>query len=297
MGSSTCRRATCFSPSMDAKVHFVQKHPHRHTQNNVWPNVWRPHGPSSQHIKVTITESNNVFQLREVKTDKADPFCKWSGEGLLRRGFWLAAVSYFLSWWWLHRYLMLWTFAELYTWDLYPFLNVCYTPIPWILKIRRWGRGGTWSIGNICWNVLGDSESRSVVSDCLWPHGLYSPWNSPGQNTGVGSLSLLQGIFPTQGSNSGLLHCRHILYQLSHRESPKILEWEAYSFSNESSQPRNQTRVSWIAGGFFTKISGKPNTIREVLSLGDNMFSWLVSFSLSDSWMGNRILQSLLWFP
>ena len=44
-----------------------------------------------------------------------------------------------------------------------------------------------------------ESESRSVVSDSLRPHGLYSPWNSPGQNTGVGSLSLLQGIFLTQG--------------------------------------------------------------------------------------------------
>ena len=64
------------------------------------------------------------------------------------------------------------------------------------------------------------SESSSVVSDCLWPHGLYSPWNSPGQNTGVGSHSLLQGIFPTQGSNPGLLHCRWILYQLSHQGSP-----------------------------------------------------------------------------
>ena len=43
------------------------------------------------------------------------------------------------------------------------------------------------------------SESHSVVSNSLQPHGLYTPWNSPGQNTGVGSLSLLQGIFPTQG--------------------------------------------------------------------------------------------------
>ena len=63
------------------------------------------------------------------------------------------------------------------------------------------------------------SESRSVVSDSLRPHGLYSPWNSPGQNTGLGSLSLLQGIFPTQGSNPGLLHCRRILCQLSHKGS------------------------------------------------------------------------------
>ena len=48
------------------------------------------------------------------------------------------------------------------------------------------------------------SESHSVVCESLQPHGQHSPWNSPGQNTGVGSLSLLQGIFPTQGSNPGL---------------------------------------------------------------------------------------------
>ena len=104
----------------------------------------------------------------------------------------------------------------------------------------------------------GGSESRSVVSDSLRPHGLYSPWNSPGQNIGVGSFSLLQGIFPTQGSHPGLplqadslpaeppgtlkntgvgslslfqwifrtqelklglLHCRWILHQLSYQES------------------------------------------------------------------------------
>ena len=51
------------------------------------------------------------------------------------------------------------------------------------------------------------SESRSVVSDSLQPHGLYSPWNSPGQNTSVGSLSFFQVILPImQGSNPGLLH-------------------------------------------------------------------------------------------
>ena len=65
------------------------------------------------------------------------------------------------------------------------------------------------------------SESHSIMSDSLWPHGLYSPRDSPGQNTGVGSLFLLQGIFPTQESNRGLLHCRQILYQLSHKESTK----------------------------------------------------------------------------
>ena len=90
------------------------------------------------------------------------------------------------------------------------------------------------------------------MSDSLQPHGLYSPWNSPGQNTGVGSLSLLQGIFPTQGLNPGLPHCRWLLYQLSHKGSPRILEWVAYPFSRRSSQPRNRTRVSCIAGRFFT---------------------------------------------
>ena len=61
-----------------------------------------------------------------------------------------------------------------------------------------------------------ESESCSVVSDSLQPHRLYSPWNSPGENSGMGSLSLLQGIFPNQGSNPGLLHCRWILYQMSY---------------------------------------------------------------------------------
>ena len=96
------------------------------------------------------------------------------------------------------------------------------------------------------------SESHSVVSDSWRPHGLYSPWNSPGQNSGVCSLSLLQGIFPTQGSNPGLPHCRQILYQLSHKQSPRILEWVAYPFSCGCFRPSNGTGISCIAGGFFT---------------------------------------------
>ena len=80
-----------------------------------------------------------------------------------------------------------------------------------------------------------ESESCSVMSNSLPPHELYSIWNSPGQNTGMGSLSLLQGIFPTQGLNPGLLHCRWILYQLSHKESPRILEWVTHPFSSGSS--------------------------------------------------------------
>ena len=70
---------------------------------------------------------------------------------------------------------------------------------------------------------INESESCSVVANSLRPHGLYSPWNSPVQNTGVGSLFLLQGIFPIQGLNPSLLHCRWIPYQLSHKGSPKSI--------------------------------------------------------------------------
>ena len=107
---------------------------------------------------------------------------------------------------------------------------------------------------NPCYRLLSNSDttkwtkSRSVVSDSLQPHGLYSPWNSLGQNTGVGRLSLLKGISPTQGLNPGLPHCKQILYQLSHKGSPRILEWVAYHFSSRSSQPR----ISCLAGRFFT---------------------------------------------
>ena len=59
--------------------------------------------------------------------------------------------------------------------------------------------------------------SRAQLCDSV---PLYSPWNSPGQNARVGSLSILQGIFPTQGSNPGLSHCRRILNQLSYQGSP-----------------------------------------------------------------------------
>ena len=79
----------------------------------------------------------------------------------------------------------------------------------------------------LAWRILNitlltcERESCSLVSNSLQPHGLYNPWNSPGQNTGVGSLSLLQGIFLTQGLNPGLPHHTWILYQLSHKGKPK----------------------------------------------------------------------------
>ena len=77
--------------------------------------------------------------------------------------------------------------------------------------------------------------------DCNLPDPLSSAvqGDSPGKNTGVRCHALLQEIFPTQRSNPGLLHCRQILYQLSHKGSPRILEWVAYLFSSGSSQPRD----------------------------------------------------------
>ena len=84
--------------------------------------------------------------------------------------------------------------------------------------------------------------------DCS-PQGSSVHGNSPGKNIGVGCHSLFQGIFPTEGSNPGLTHCRWILYQLNHQESSRILEWAAYTFSRVTSQLRIWTRVSCIAGG------------------------------------------------
>ena len=125
-----------------------------------------------------------------------------------------------------------------------------------------------------------ENESCSVVSNSLRPHGLHSPWNSPGQNTGVGSLSLLQGIFPTQGSNPGLLDCRWILFQLSHKGSPRILEWVAYPFSGRSSQPRNRTGVSCIASGFLGchRAQGWAPCVTQQIPTGYLFYIWYCKF-------------------
>ena len=88
-------------------------------------------------------------------------------------------------------------------------------------------------------------------TDCSLP-GFSVHADFPGKNTGLGCQALLQGIFPTQGSNPILLHCRQILYHLSHQASPRILEWVSYPFSRGSFQPRNRTGVSCLAEGFFT---------------------------------------------
>ena len=134
-----------------------------------------------------------------------------------------------------------------------------------------------------------ESERHSVMSHSLQPHGLYSPWNSPGQNIGVGGLSLLQGIFPIQGSNLGLLHCRWILYQLSHKGSPGILEWVAYPFCSGSFQPRNRTRVSCLTGGFFTNRAIREAKWEKNERLRDGLIlDWYRTWELSP-WVGTAL--------
>ena len=101
------------------------------------------------------------------------------------------------------------------------------------------------------------SVSHSVISNSLQCHGLQlcrllCPWNSPGKNTGVGFHFLLQEIFQTQGLNPGLLHCRQILYRLSHQGSPKILEWVACPLGDLSDPGIEGIGVSCIAGRFFS---------------------------------------------
>ena len=94
---------------------------------------------------------------------------------------------------------------------------------------------------------------RSLSCVRLWrPHRLYSPWNSSGQNTGVGRLSFLQGFFPTQGLNPGLLHCGRILYQLSHRKAQEY--WNGYlpNPGTELGSPAVQ------ADSLPTELWGKP---------------------------------------
>ena len=94
-------------------------------------------------------------------------------------------------------------------------------PIP-LYRSGEEGPDGAWDSQ---WAGPWESESCSVMSNSLRPCGLYSLWNSSGQNTGVGSHSFLHGIFPTQGSNPGLPHCRRILFQLSHQGS--LGPWES----------------------------------------------------------------------
>ena len=112
-------------------------------------------------------------------------------------------------------------------------------------------------IAKFIWNKL-SSESQSCLTLC-------DPWNSPGQNTGVSSHSLLQGIFPTQRSNPGLPHCRQILYQLGHKGSPRILEWVAYPSPVDLPDPGIEPGSPALkADSVPAELSGESPNIREL---------------------------------
>ena len=122
------------------------------------------------------------------------------------------------------------------------------------------------------------------------PLRLLRPWGFPGKNTGVGCHFLLQGIFSTQGLNQGLPHCRQMLYYMSHQGTEKwkslspvwlfATPWaiqsrefsrpeycSGYPFFSGSSQPRDQTGFSWIAGGFFTNWATREAPSKSLLLL------------------------------
>ena len=161
-----------------------------------------------------------------------------------------------------------------------------------------------------------ESESRSVMSNSLESYGLYSPWNSPGQNTGVGSLSLLQGIFPTQGSNPGLPHCRQILYHLSHKGRPSqhifshyMVAWNwvlhacvlsclvvSDSLQHHELQPTRLLcpwdfpgkNLEWVAISSFSRSSHMRDGIRVsyVTSIGRQILYHLANWEASKSCLG-----------
>ena len=131
------------------------------------------------------------------------------------------------------------------------------------------------------------SESCSVMSNSLRPHGLDSPWNSPGQDTGVGSLSLLQGIFPTQGSNLGLTHCRWILHQLSYhgRSKPLLNVINSFQLANPVVILLKLSKVFDTVnhsspGTFCTSFLGKHTLL---ISLLPHYWLFSVSFASSSS--------------
>ena len=126
-----------------------------------------------------------------------------------------------------------------------------------------WMRVSCSALGlHLCWDlseVKWKWKSLSCVRLFATPYCL---WTSPGQNTGVGSLSLLKGIFLTQGPNPRLPHCRRILYQLNHKGSPRILECVGYPFSSGSSQTRNQMGSPVLnADSLPIELSGKPRDL------------------------------------
>ena len=132
------------------------------------------------------------------------------------------------------------------------------------------------------WAYLG---AVKVVQLCptLWSHGLYPakllcPWNSPGQETGVGSRSLLQGIFPTQGLNPGLLHCRRTFHHPEPPEKPRGHLWEIIILP----ALRSLYEICSVWGWVY-----KIHDISRVWSLACTFWSFLTSKTLKKIFLGS----------
>ena len=123
--------------------------------------------------------------------------------------------------------------------------------------------------------------------DCS-PPGTSAHRDYPGQNTGKCCNALLQGIFPAQGLNPGLPHCGQIPYCLSNQGNPRILEGVAYSFCMGSSRLRNQTGVSGIASGFFSRwhhcLVTKPKSFSFFLSLSRDETQIHIGYGSKHNW-------------
>ena len=113
----------------------------------------------------------------------------------------------------------------------------------------------------------------------------------------MGSLSLLHGIFPTQGSNPGLSHCRQIVYQLSHKGSPRILEWVAYPFSRGSNSGIEPESPAFHMDSLPTELSGKPSVRMAIIKKTRNNKCWQrygVKGTFGHCWWDCKLVQ-LLW--
>ena len=104
----------------------------------------------------------------------------------------------------------------------------------------------------------------------------------------MGSLSLLQGIFPTQGLNPGLLHCRPILYQLSHQGSPRILEWVAYPLSSDLPDPGIKP------GSLASQANSLPTELSEKRIQQSNIESYSSLHPLTLAWFVHSLAHSFI---
>ena len=153
------------------------------------------------------------------------------------------------------------------TWDKIEIKQLLFWPFVWGLQVlMAWIKP---RFIQVCAVLCLFAQSCPTLCD---PMEFSLPGSSvhghfPGKKNRMSCHALLPGVFPTQGWNPGLPHCRQILYHLSQQGSPRVLERVVYPFSRATSQPSNQTGVSCIAGGFFTHLSqqGSPRMLERVI--------------------------------